>query len=235
MNQKIGKRIFKEFKRPDPALMEKFRGLPSSNIGDMLNRLSNMRHQIQPFNDHELLGPAFTVKVPAGDNMFLHIALDLAKPGDIIVINGEGCLDRSLMGEIMITYAEKRGIGGFIVDGAIRDSDYAKRAKIPVYAAGVCPQGPYKNGPGEINTPIACGGQVVFPGDILVGDPDGIVVIRPEFAEELAPEAIKKHADEQKTLGNRDKDAASGEMVKKHWPGYEKQAQTMGVQFIDHV
>lgn len=235
MQQKIGFRVFKDFKRPDPALVAQYSGIPSSNIGDILNRLSCMRHELQPFNDHELLGTALTVKAPMGDNLMLHKALDFAKPGDIIVVDGEGCVDRSLMGEMMFTFAERRGIRGIIIDGAIRDVDAARRSGIPIYAKAVTPQGPYKNGPGEINVPIACGGQVVFPGDILVGDADGIVVIRPEYAQELLGEAKIKHQKELDELDRRSQATDNKQMEQRHSVRYDEIVNSLGVQYYDLV
>ena len=167
----IGNRIYTNIERPEKSLIEAFTNVPSSNIGDMMNRLYCMREQIIRIGNWEsqLLGTAITVKVPDGDNAFIHMAIDMAQPGDVLVVDGNGCTSRSLMGEIMFTYAQNKGITGIIVDGAIRDNDALNRLNIPVYAMAVTPQGPYKNGPGEINVPVSCGGQVVFPGDILVG------------------------------------------------------------------
>ena len=234
MKQKVGLRIYKDFKRPPRELVQKFEGIPSSNIGDMLQRLSCMRHEICPFNDHPLLGVAFTVKAAAGDNLILQKALDLAKPGDIIVVDGEGCRDRSLMGEMMLDYAVRRGIGGFVIDGAVRDANALKNSPIPFYAVAVTPQGPYKNGPGEINVPIACGGQVVFPGDILEGDEDGIVVIRPEYAGELVELVRKKHDGEEQELAERNQDGYPvEEMVAKHRAVYDPVLEQKGVQYLD--
>lgn len=198
----IGNRIFTKIDRADRELVEKFAGWPSSNINDMMNRLFCMRENIQRIGKHEkqLLGTAFTVKVPDGDNVFIHKALDLAEDGDVLVVDGNGCTSRSLMGEIMFTYAQNKGIRGIIVDGAIRDSDSLDELDIPVYAAAVTPQGPYKNGPGEIGAPVSCGGQVVFPGDILVGDADGVVVIHKEEAEKLVEITKKKYEGEQVLL-----------------------------------
>ncbi|WP_320957789.1 RraA family protein [Enterocloster asparagiformis] len=235
MNEKVGFRIFKDFERPSQQLVERFRGIPSSNIGDILSRLYCMRHEICPFNDNELLGVAFTVKAPAGDNLVLHKALDLAKPGDVIVVDAEGCVDRSLMGEMMFTYAERRGIKGVVVDGAIRDVDAAKRSSMAVYAKAVTPQGPYKFGPGEINVPVSCGGQVVFPGDILVGDGDGIVVIRPEIAGELAEEAIRKHNKEQEELERRAAETSTAEMEMRHDRKYDAVLKELGIQYHEYA
>jgi len=198
----IGNRIVTQIQRPAATLVEQFWGIPSSNIGDMMNRLYCMREYISRIGRKDIcmLGTAFTVKVPDGDNVFIHRALDLALPGDVIVIDGGGCITRSLMGEIMFTYAQNKKIAGIVVDGAIRDTDALDTLTIPVYAAGVTPQGPYKNGPGEINMPISCGGQVVFPGDILVGDADGVCVIRAGEAEKLVKQVQEKFSGERALL-----------------------------------
>lgn len=212
----LGARVFKNVERPAKELIERFRGIPSSNIGDIANRLYCTNANIRALNDKPLLGPAFTVKVPAGDNMMIHVALDLAQEGDILVVDGAGVTERSLMGEMMLIYAQKRKLGGVVIDGAVRDLDYCRQAEIPVYAKAVTPQGPYKNGPGEINVPVCCGGQVVFPGDIIAGDADGIVVIHPEQAEELAEIAKKKMDGE--TAQRRT--TADGSHLEKHKEAY---------------
>lgn len=192
----VGLRIFSNISRPPKALIEGFSGIPVANIADNMNRMSCMDAKIRPINDMPLLGPAFTVKVRPGDNLMLHRALDLAEPGDIVVVDAQGDLTNAIMGELMSLWAKQRGIGGFIIDGAIRDIGALKRMGLPIYAAGVTPAGPYKDGPGEINVPISCGGVVVQPGDILVGDEDGIVVINPRDAEELLEKSRAKSRTE---------------------------------------
>lgn len=193
----IGFRAFLNIERPDQKLIEEFRGLPSSNIGDCVKKMNCMFGGIQAYNKKTVLGPAFTVKVPSGDNLAAQAALDYAKPGDIIVIDGAGYTDRALVGGMMIAYAEMRGLGGFVVNGAIRDLDDVQNCSIPVFAKAVTPLGPYREGPGEINVPVVCGGQVVMPGDILVGDADGLVVIPKADAKELLEAARKNLAGEQ--------------------------------------
>lgn len=205
----IGNRVFAEIKRLPHEMIEAFRGIPSSNINDEMNRLYCMHDYIRLLNSNhavQLLGTAFTVKVPIGDNLFFHQALDMALQGDIIVVDGGSGNNRSLAGEIMMRFAQYKGIAGIVVDGCLRDFDALRNMKMPIYCAGISPQGPYKNGPGEINAPIACGGQVVFPGDILVGDADGIVVIHKEDAAEMAKLAIKKKSSEDKVFETMDAD-----------------------------
>lgn len=132
----------------------------------------------------------------------------------------------------MFDLAARRGIAGVIIDGAIRDTDAIANLSMPVYATAVTPQGPYKHGPGEINVPIACCGQVVFPGDIILGDADGVVVIHPEYAEELAEIAVKKHASEVQKI--RDRETGDLEEInRKEEEKYDKELAELGVQYID--
>ena len=155
----VGNRIYTKVERPDAALIEQFRGLPSSNINDEMNRLYCMHDYIRLLNPgkaKQLLGSALTVKAPVGDNLFLHQALEMAQPGDVIVVDGGSGCNRSLAGEIMLRYAAEKGVAGIVVDGCLRDLEGIERLAMPVYAKGITPQGPYKNGPGEINVPIAC-------------------------------------------------------------------------------
>ncbi len=192
----VGFRVFETINRPDRELVEKFRDIPVANICDNMGRIYGLDAAIRPYNTVPLLGPAFTVKVPLGDNLMFHKALDMAQPGDIVVVDGEGCMDHSLCGEIMMRTAIKRGIAGFLINGCIRDVESLVDMPLAVYAKGVQPKGPYKNGPGEINVPVCVGGQAILPGDILVGDADGVVVIRPADAPELCVKARKHNAME---------------------------------------
>lgn len=194
----IGCKIIEEIHRPDNSLVEEFRKYPVANIDDCLNRLSSVHQDIRPVNKAKLLGTAFTVKVPEGDNLMFHKAMDMAKEGDVIVIDAGGSTNRAIFGELMINYCKLRRLAGVLVDGSIRDYDTLSIMDFPVYARGVTPKGPYKNGPGEINTVISFGGQVVHPGDIVVGDADGIVFIRPKEALDLLEKVknISKNEEE---------------------------------------
>jgi RraA family protein len=147
-----------------------------------------------------LLGPALTVRTRPGDNLMIHKALQLGKPGDVLVIDGGGALDRALFGDIMKNVARMRGFAGVVIDGAVRDASAFRDDTWPCYARGVCHRGPYKDGPGEINVPVSIGGMVVHPGDIIVGDDDGLVFIRPAEARAVAEASRKKAAAEASTL-----------------------------------
>lgn len=216
MMSNAGFRIYTKIRRPARELVEEFRGLPVANIADEMNRLFCVDARIKPLNHTPLLGTAFTVKAKVGDNLMFHKAIDMAQPGDVIVVDVQGDLTNSLTGEIMMRLAAKRGLAGVVVDGAVRDADALREMEFSVYAAGVTPKGPYKEGPGEINVPVSCGGVVVFPGDILVGDGDGIVVISPKDAPAVLEKAKKKLAQEQATFkaieeGTLDRSAYSDE------------------------
>jgi RraA family protein len=178
----VGFRIYMTLKRPKKELVEAFTGMPVANIADNMNRMSCIDSKIRPMNNTPLLGTALTVKCRPGDNLLLHKAIDMAGPGDVIVVDAQGDLTHAVIGELMISWLQQRGTAGVIVDGAVRDVGHLRKINFPVYAAGVTPKGPYKEGPGEINVPVSCGGVVVKPGDILVGDADGVVVIDPADA-----------------------------------------------------
>lgn len=192
-----GCRIFLKVNRPNKELVEGFKGLPVANIADEMNRFFCVDARIKSCNNKPLLGTAFTVKSRVADNLMLHKALELAQPGDVIIVDAQGDLSNAITGEIMMTQAAVNGLAGVVVDGAIRDAEAMKELDMPVFAAGVTPKGPYKDGPGEINVPVCCGGVVVNPGDIVVGDADGIVIINPADAPAILEKAKAKQAKEQ--------------------------------------
>ncbi|MCJ8139885.1 RraA family protein [Falsirhodobacter halotolerans] len=192
-----GFRIFTRLNRPDPALVDGFRGLPVANIGDTMNRASLLDARLRRISRVDMAGPAFTVKSRAGDNLMLHKALDMAAPGDVIVFDGHGDLTTAITGELMMQTAIERRLGGIVIDGAIRDLATLRDLPLSIYAAGVTPAGPYKDGPGEINVPVTVGGVVIHPGDIIVGDEDGLVAIPPADARDILTMTRAKQAAEQ--------------------------------------
>ena len=197
----IGNRSYEKFTRAPKELYELFRDIPVANIADNMGRISCVDQGIKPMsNACRILGTAFTVKEPAGDNLMFHKALDMLQEGDVLIIDGNGCMERSQCGEIMSTYAYKKGCAGIVVDGVIRDLEGIRKLPIPVYARGVQANGPLKNGLGEIGVPVPIGGIVIYPGDIIVSDADGLLAIRPYEAEELAKKARATFEGETKLL-----------------------------------
>ena len=165
-----------------------------------MSRLHAVAAEIRPYhNKSKLVGPALTVKVPPGDNLMVHKAIDIAKPGDVIVVDAGGVVAHAIIGEIMSSLAESRGVAGMIIDGAIRDADAIAKSGFPVYARGVTHRGPYKNGPGEINVPVVVGGTVINPGDIVVGDEDGLVLLAPASIASLIKLA-KAYAEKEDVM-----------------------------------
>lgn len=177
------------------ALLAAYTRTSTSIISDCLDRLPGA--PLKPFHRIEgtMAGIALTVKVPCGDNRAIHQALEILSPGQVLVVDGGGDISRALMGDIMAAIAEKRGAAGVVVDGAIRDLATIGKGAFPVFARAGFHRGPYKNGPGDINVPVCIGGMIVSPGDIVVGDHDGIVAFPASEAESLLQRC---HATEQK-------------------------------------
>ena len=152
--------------------------MPVANVSDCMLRLTAGGSRIRPMHKSgQLAGPALTVKTRPGDNLMLHKAIDIAEPGDIVVCDAGGDLTNSLMGELMLAHAVKRGVGGFVLNGAIRDAEAFLDVNLPVFAAGVTHRGPFKDGPGEINVSVAIDGMVIEPGDLIIGDWDGVLAV----------------------------------------------------------
>lgn len=182
-----GFRILPFAPQPDPAVLTALCQVATAHLSDNMNRMQAVAAELRPFHKGgKLIGPALTVRVPPGDNLMVHKAIDMARPGDVIVVDAGGVTAQAIIGEIMSLHAEKRGVAGMIIDGSIRDAGAIAASAFPVYARGVTHRGPYKNGPGEINTAVSIGGLVINAGDIIVGDEDGLLALAPGEAAELA-------------------------------------------------
>jgi len=196
----INRKIHQVDMRSSFPLASLFKDIPVANIADEMSRMSCLDSEIRPYNDRPLLGVAITVKACANDNLAFHKAIQMSEPGTVIVVDNEGSLSHSLCGEMMYSMARGRGAEGFVIDGAIRDVASLRSMDFSVYARGVQPRGPFKNGPGEVNVPVSVGGIVIHPGDIICGDSDGVVVIRPEDAIETAKAARERFEKEKTAL-----------------------------------
>jgi len=210
----IGFSIRPVTRRVDPATVERFRALPVANISDCMSRMAAGGARLRPMHAEGVLaGPAFTVKTRPGDNLMVHKALDLAAPGDVVVVDAGGDLTNAIIGEIMMNYAISRGLAGIAIDGAVRDIGTIRRQNWPVYAAGVTHRGPYKDGPGEIGTPIALDGMVIGPGDLVIGDEDGLMCVPFDQTERVLAETEARHANENRTLAA----IAAGQSTDRSW------------------
>jgi regulator of RNase E activity RraA len=185
MPPRLGFRIVHDVPRPSADLVESFRGKASSNLADAMGRFHFMDPGMANRTGLPLIGVAVTVNARPGDNLMVHKALEVAQPGDVVVVSTNGNTTSAVFGEIMATTAVEAGLGGIIIDGAIRDVDGLEALKLPAFSRTICPGGCDKDGPGEINVPISCGNTVVMPGDIIVGDLDGVAVVPLERAAEV--------------------------------------------------
>lgn len=199
----IGCQILQRKQAVSLELARKYLSIPVANVSDCMSRMTAGGPTIRAMHDGTpMAGPALTIKCRPGDNLMLHKALKIAQPGDVIVVDAGGDLTNAITGEIMIGEAKQKGYGGVVIHGAIRDSDVIRRDSFPVFAAGVTHRGPYKDGPGEINVPIAIDGMVIHPGDLIIGDADGILCVPLQQAEALLMEAQRKQSVEAKMIAD---------------------------------
>jgi 4-hydroxy-4-methyl-2-oxoglutarate aldolase len=169
-----------EIERPDPALVLRASSLSTATLHEAGGQIGVLPPQIKPVDPSFLVcGPAVTVHSPPGDNLWLHRAIVAAQPGDVLVVCVDGVYEHGYWGEIMSTAAHARGLGGLVIDGCVRDGAILERVGFPVFARGLCIRGTGKNfaARGWINAPVLLGDVSVSPGDLVVGDTDGVVVI----------------------------------------------------------
>ena len=189
--------IIRDFDRVSPDVVAKAATFQAAILADVAGRRGTMHGRIAPVApEMKCAGPAFTIEVRPGDNLMIHTAMTLARPGDVLVIDGKGDRTCALMGAIMINACKKLGFAGVVIDAAIRDSLELRELGFPVFAVGANPNGPTKFVPGRINWPISCGDIAVSPGDLIVADADGVAVFEREKAASLLEPAAKKTADE---------------------------------------
>ncbi|GIQ66521.1 methyltransferase [Paenibacillus cisolokensis] len=199
--ENLGFRIFPLENRPPATVLERFKAATASLISDNMNRMHGAGADLRPCHAGGiLLGPAFTVRTRSGDNLMVHKAIDMAEPGDVIVVDAGGDTTQAIVGEIMLRLARKKGVAGFVIDGAIRDSKAFLSHNYPCYARGVTHRGPFKEGPGEINVPVTVGCMVVHPGDIIFGDEDGVVAVPQTHAERLMDKVEEQLRRERETM-----------------------------------
>ncbi|MBM7570212.1 RraA family protein [Aquibacillus albus] len=196
----IGFRVLERKRKVSESIVNEFRDAVTPHVSDNINRLFAAGPELKPFHKTgKLTGVALTVKTRPGDNLMVHKAIDIAEPGDVLVVDAGGDLTNAIIGEIMLELSKKQGIAGYVINGSIRDSLAFMEGDFPVYAKGVTHRGPYKDGPGEINVPVSIGGMVVNPGDLILGDEDGVVVVNYEDAEEILSK-VKAQAKKEEEI-----------------------------------
>ncbi len=192
--------VRREFTRVAPDVVAQAAKYQAAILADVAGRRGTM-DRVAPLSPAmRLAGPAFTIEVRAGDNLMIHAAMALARPGDVLVVDGKGDTSCALMGALMVNACKVLGLGGLVIYGAVRDTDELRELGFPVFAMAANPNGPTRFIPGRINWPISAGGICVNPGDLVIGDADGVVVVERERAISLLPLAAKKVADENKRI-----------------------------------
>lgn len=192
-HQRIGYRISAEINRPPAELVEQLRQFATTDLCDGMIVAAAMEYHIKPIvTTKKIAGPAVTLKVTLGDSLLVTKAMETAKPGDVLVIDGHGSGGNALWGDHRSLTAKLLGLEGVVIDGAFRDIDENEEIGFPIYAKNVTCCSSTKNSHGEVNIPVSCGGVTVNPGDIIVGDRNGVCVVPPLFAEQIIENARKK-------------------------------------------
>ncbi|MDQ0206900.1 RraA family protein [Alkalicoccobacillus murimartini] len=172
--------------------------LSTTLLSDILEHAPEMDYKIKPaVLTHRMIGSALTVETAQGDNLAVHYAMHQAKKGYVLVVNAHGYEQRAIIGELMMEASIVIGFEGFVIDGLVRDASALSRSSFPIFSRGYIPAGPTKDGPGTINSEISCGGQKVRPGDFIMGDADGVIVIPRDQVEDALTRAEKKELYEQ--------------------------------------
>jgi RraA family protein len=222
----VGFRVFSGSAKVDIDVVNRFRNLPVANVSDAMNRMSAGGTTLRPMHAGGVLaGAAVTVKTRPGDNLMMHKAFDIAEPGDVIVVDAGGDVTNAIIGENAAAYAESLGLAGVVINGAIRDSAAIAARKFPIFAIGITHRGPYKDGPGEVNVPISIDGMVIVPGDLMLGDGDGVVCVPRERVEEVYAAALAKHKKDEE-----DACAVTDRKVKREW--VDAKLLELGCEFL---
>jgi RraA family protein len=218
----IGFRVLRRKRQVSAEMIDSFRTLPVANVSDVMMRMAAGGVKLVPMHKAgvTMAGPALTVKTRPGDNLMVHKALEMAEPGDVIVVDAGGDLTNALVGELMLAHAKVRRLGGVVLNGAVRDVAFIRQENLPVYAAGVTHRGPYKDGPGEINVPVAIEGMVINPGDLMIGDEDGLLCVPYEHVEDVYQAARAKSDAEKNQMseilqGRRDRSWIDAELKRR--------------------
>jgi regulator of RNase E activity RraA len=225
--EEVALEINRRFERTSESMVARFRSVSTGNICDAQGRSGALDYRIKPISgEASFAGVALTVETVPKDNLAPWAALDIAKPGDVVVISTGEYFASSVIGDVYVGMARNRGVLAIVTDGVVRDVEGIHAVGIPVFACGVSPNSPWKNGPGKVGFPIVLGGMTIHPGDIVVGNPDGVVIVSRMKADEVAEELKAVLAKETKM----EADVRAGKSV----PGWLAEAyKAKGVRYID--
>lgn len=203
MAGELGFKVITRIERPAPELVEPFKGFVTCNVGDALGRFGAMDYRIKPMvPGWRMAGPAITLRARPCDNLLVYKALEIAQPGDVLVISYYEYETNSVWGDLTSMIGKARGLAGMVTDGVVRDLAGLRAVDLPIFAIGLTPNSPQKDGPGEINVPVVCGGVIVNPGDIILGDDDGVVVVPQALASTVIEKTRAIIAKEEKMVAD---------------------------------
>ena len=218
--------IYTKITRASKEVIDEFRNLPTAILSDAMNRMNSMNAEIKPIiGDVNIAGSAVTVQCIAGDNLMIHKAIYVAEAGDVIVVDARGHKDNSVWGNIMTKASKIREIEAVVIDGTIRDIRENREEQYPIFCKGVVPAGSQKSWGGNINVPIQCGSACVNPGDIIVGDDDGIVVVPRDMAKEVLQQAKERINMEEEWINEIQKGKTTLEVI-----GLDKKLDELGIE-----
>ncbi len=221
--------IYRNITRPDRKLVEAFREVPTSIVSDVMNRSNAMHHSVKPLvHDISFAGTAVTVQSMVGDNIMSHYAISEAEPGDVIVIDAKGHLDTAVWGYVQTRACILKNIEAVVIDGSTRDAKEIRESRFPLFCKGVCPTGPHKGWGGSINNQIQCAGVTVQPGDIVIGDDDGVTVVPQGIAEEVLEKARDRIKLESEWMSQLESGMTTVQIL-----GFERKMNELGVEFGD--
>lgn len=219
--------VKKTIQRPSKEWVEKFRTISPSIVSDCLNRYYAMSAHIKPMIEKSTIcGPALTIQSMSGNNLMSHLTLTFAQPGDVLVIDARSNMTNAVWGGIQTLCAKKNGLAGVVIDGVIRDVAEIKKMRFPVYCRGVTPGGPHKGWADSVNVPIQCGGVPVCPGDLILGDDDGIVVLPKERLELIYQETQERIKNEEEWIRRIERGESSLDVV-----GLRKSLEKMEIEY----
>jgi 4-hydroxy-4-methyl-2-oxoglutarate aldolase len=202
--------------RPDPALVEAFRGAQTSHLADAMDGRGALDHRIKPMDQGNaaFVGPALTALAYPADVVGVFGALAEAQPGDVIVVANDGYAATAVVGDLVAGMMKNKGVAAFVTDGQARDRAGIVAAGMPLFAAGIMPASPAANGPGVVGAPVTLGGQHVRPGDIIVGDADGVVVVPLDRAEQVLERLAAVRAAEAKAVAAVEAGATGNDRIR---------------------
>ncbi|PLW78594.1 4-carboxy-4-hydroxy-2-oxoadipate aldolase/oxaloacetate decarboxylase [Cohaesibacter celericrescens] len=219
--------VIENIERPDASVVEAISHFTPATIHEAQGRRGAIASRIKPiYNGMTVCGPAITIRAHPGDNIMLQLAISIAKPGDVLVFATDESSEQGCFGEVLGTWAQARGIAGLVTDSGVRDGPALNKNGFSVFSPGLCIKGTVKETPGFINQPISFGGEIINPGDIIVGDDDGLVVVRPHEAMEIAAESKKRDDAEAVLMAKLKEGTNLLEAV-----GMDKKAEAKGITF----